>query len=86
MFKSLRRKKPDPGLQNQDRGILVFENTTEVIRAEKVLKAEGWKIKVKAPPPEIRGYRKIKVDTGLYGTKKGGVQYASQSYSRQFLW
>jgi len=54
MFKSLGKKKTDPGSQNQDRGILVFENTTEVIRAENVLKAEGWHIKVKAPPPEIR--------------------------------
>ncbi len=40
--------------QKIDRGILVFENTSEVIRAENVLKAEGWKIKVKGPPPEIR--------------------------------
>ena len=40
--------------QNIDRGILVFENTSEVIRAENVLKAEGWKIKVMGPPPEIR--------------------------------
>ena len=40
--------------QKIDRGILVFENTSEVIRAENVLKAEGWKIKVMGPPPEIR--------------------------------
>ena len=40
--------------QNIDRGILVFENTSEVIQAENVLKAEGWKIKVMGPPPEIR--------------------------------
>ncbi|MEA1934622.1 MAG: putative Se/S carrier-like protein [Thermodesulfobacteriota bacterium] len=40
--------------QNIDRGILVFENTSEVIRAESVLKSEGWKIKVVGPPPEIR--------------------------------
>jgi hypothetical protein len=37
-----------------DLGILVFENTSEVIRAENVLKAEGWKIRVMGPPPEIR--------------------------------
>ncbi|MCD6296671.1 MAG: DUF3343 domain-containing protein [Deltaproteobacteria bacterium] len=37
-----------------DRGILVFENTSEVIRAENVLKAGGWKIRVMGPPPEIR--------------------------------
>jgi hypothetical protein len=37
-----------------DRGMLVFENTSEVIQAEKVLKAEGWSIRVMGPPPEIR--------------------------------
>jgi hypothetical protein len=37
-----------------DRGILVFENTSEVIRAENTLKAEGWRIRVMGPPPEIR--------------------------------
>ncbi|MBW2345431.1 MAG: DUF3343 domain-containing protein, partial [Deltaproteobacteria bacterium] len=40
--------------QNSDRGILVFENTSEVIRAESVLDEEGWKIRVMGPPPEIR--------------------------------
>ena len=40
--------------KNIDRAILVFENTSEVIRAENVPKAEGWKIKVMGPPPEIR--------------------------------
>ena len=37
-----------------DCAILVFENTSEVIRAENVLKEKGWKIKVMGPPPEIR--------------------------------
>lgn len=37
-----------------DRGILVFENTSEVIRAEKLLKKGGWDIRVMGPPPEIR--------------------------------
>ncbi|QTA89398.1 DUF3343 domain-containing protein [Desulfonema magnum] len=40
--------------QNWDRGILVFENTSEVIRAENILKKEGWDIRVMGPPPEIR--------------------------------
>ncbi|MEW6664667.1 MAG: DUF3343 domain-containing protein [Thermodesulfobacteriota bacterium] len=40
--------------EGADRGILVFENTSEVIRAEKILKAEGWPIRVMGPPPEIR--------------------------------
>jgi len=37
-----------------DRGLLVFDNTSEVIRAEQVLKEEGWDIKVMGPPPEIQ--------------------------------
>lgn len=39
---------------SQDLGILVFDHTSEVIRAENALKAEGWEIKVMGPPPEIR--------------------------------
>ena len=40
--------------KSRDRGILVFENTSEVIRAENVLKSKGWRIRVMGPPPEIR--------------------------------
>lgn len=35
-------------------GILVFANTSEVIRAEKVLKEAGWQVRVMGPPPEIQ--------------------------------
>jgi len=37
-----------------DRGILVYENTSEVIQAESCLKAAGWAVRVMGPPPEIR--------------------------------
>jgi hypothetical protein len=37
-----------------ERGLLIFENTSEVIRAEKILKAEGWSVRVMGPPAEIR--------------------------------
>jgi hypothetical protein len=43
-----------PAGQGLDRGILVFENTSEVIRADNILRAGGWDIKVMGPPPEIR--------------------------------
>ncbi|HMA67813.1 MAG TPA: DUF3343 domain-containing protein [Desulfosalsimonadaceae bacterium] len=36
------------------RGILVFENTSEVIRSETLLKAAGFAVRVMGPPPEIR--------------------------------
>jgi len=51
-----REREPSQNMvaSNQDRGILVFNNTSEVIRAESTLKAEGWKIRVMGPPPEIR--------------------------------
>jgi len=39
---------------NADRGIMVFENTSEVIQAENALKREGWEIRVMGPPPEIQ--------------------------------
>lgn len=34
--------------------ILVFANTSEVIRAESLLKKAGWTLRVMGPPPEIR--------------------------------
>ena len=38
----------------EDRGFLVFENTSEVIQAENLLKREGWTVQVMGPPPEIQ--------------------------------
>ena len=52
-FEFLKPKKKSRG-SDQDRGILVFENTSEVIQAENILKSDGWKIRVMGPPPEIR--------------------------------
>jgi len=37
-----------------DRGILVFEHTSDVIQAENALKKSGWSVRVMGPPPEIR--------------------------------
>jgi hypothetical protein len=53
VFKGLRPKSSAEG-RALDRGLLIFENTSEVIRAERVLKAKGWGIRVMGPPPEIR--------------------------------
>ncbi len=54
MLKKLKKNKDKTSKEEYGRGILVFENTTEVIRAENILKANGWKIKVMGPPPNIR--------------------------------
>ncbi|BBO82275.1 hypothetical protein DSCO28_28410 [Desulfosarcina ovata subsp. sediminis] len=40
-------------VSHEDRGFLVFENTSEVIQAENRLKKEGWHVQVMGPPPEI---------------------------------
>jgi hypothetical protein len=37
-----------------DRGLLIFEHTSEVIRAESLLKEAGIDVAVKGPPPEVR--------------------------------
>ncbi len=55
MFSFSKKKiRSAPRSQTTDRGILVFENTSDVIRAENILKADGWEIRVMGPPPEIR--------------------------------
>jgi hypothetical protein len=53
-FLSFLKKRRSTRDRQRDRGILVFENTSEVIRAENALKAAGWNVTVKGPPPEIR--------------------------------
>jgi hypothetical protein len=37
-----------------DRGLLLFTNTSDVIKAEKALKKENLDISVKGPPPSVR--------------------------------
>ena len=53
-----RKKEPDRNTKEKktsvDRGILVFENTSEVIQAENILKKSGWSVKVMGPPPKIQ--------------------------------
>jgi hypothetical protein len=48
------KKEQRSAASGRDRGILVFEHTSEVIRAENVLKADGWIIRVVGPPHEVR--------------------------------
>ena len=36
------------------KGILIFRHTSEVIKAEELLRGRGLDVKVKGPPPEIR--------------------------------
>lgn len=58
MFGFFKKKETAPGKTERqtsvDRGILVFENTSDVIQAENVLKKSGWSVRVMGPPPEIQ--------------------------------
>jgi hypothetical protein len=54
----LKKKKPTPNKKQRgvsaDLGILVFENTSDVIQAENALKQAGWSVRVMGPPPSIQ--------------------------------
>jgi len=49
-----RRKVTTPKGKSPDRGFLSFHNTSEVIKAESLLKEKGWEVRVMGPPPELR--------------------------------
>jgi hypothetical protein len=53
-----KKKKTTPDKKQRDvsadLGILVFENTSDVIQAENALKQAGWSIRVMGPPPSIQ--------------------------------
>jgi hypothetical protein len=53
-----KKKKPTPNKKQRgvsaDLGILVFENTSDVIQAENALKQAGWSVRVMGPPPSIQ--------------------------------
>lgn len=49
-----KRKKAASGKKSPDRGFLAFSNTTEVIKAESLIRKAGWKIRVMGPPPELQ--------------------------------
>ncbi len=55
-FRKTRRPDPTPSAAPEavGRGLLVFANTSEVIRAEKMLKEAGYPVQVKGPPPELQ--------------------------------
>ncbi len=49
-----KRNKKDKTNQSSQKALLIFENTSEVIQAEKILQTQGYKVKVVGPPPEVR--------------------------------
>jgi hypothetical protein len=54
-FKVLKRKKKTaPQKKNPNRGFLSFSNTSEVIKAESLIREKGWRVRAMGPPPELR--------------------------------
>jgi hypothetical protein len=48
-----KKKAPAPP-SRQDKGIMIFDHTSDVIWAEELIKKAGWQIRVMGPPPEIQ--------------------------------
>lgn len=44
--------KTSPGIS--DKGLLAFQNTSEVIAAEQLLRKAGFEVEVKGPPPDLQ--------------------------------
>jgi len=53
-FKKEKKKDTSPKHETVTRGLLIFSNTSDVMRAEQVLKEEDFDIKVVSPPPQYR--------------------------------
>ncbi|MCL6582313.1 MAG: DUF3343 domain-containing protein [bacterium] len=51
--------------QQAARGLLIFSNTTEVIRAEEILKSTGYQIRVVSPPAQYRTGCDLAIDFPL---------------------
>lgn len=49
-----KKNKVQQEANKHDRGLLVFENTSEVIKAETALKSAGLNVRVMGPPPDLR--------------------------------
>lgn len=56
IFRFFQRKRAVPQRESPqvDQGLLVFANTSEVIRAESLLQQAGVPVKVMGPPPEVQ--------------------------------
>ncbi len=84
IYESLVRSKDGGKAPKRDpsaRGILIFSHTSEVIQAESILRAAGFDVQVKGPPPEVRTGCDMAVEFPLiwqlrisYLLKEAGIQ------------
>ncbi len=54
LFRKGKQKKGKVSSKEKDKALLIFDNTSEVIRAENILREKGYNIKVVGPPAHIR--------------------------------
>lgn len=53
-FSEYSLNKKNKNIENNSKALLLFENTSEVIKVENLLKKEGYSVKVVGPPPQVR--------------------------------
>ncbi|MEW5804891.1 MAG: DUF3343 domain-containing protein, partial [bacterium] len=58
-------QKEDPQQEQQARGLMIFSNTSDVIKAEGVLKTAGYSIRVMSPPAQYRTGCDLAIDFPL---------------------
>jgi hypothetical protein len=49
------KKRPKTDDADEERGLFLFYDVAEAIKAEAVLKANGYEVELVAPPPQLRG-------------------------------
>jgi len=71
LLKLLPKKKR---FQNTEKGLLLFLSTSEAIKAETILKKEGYRIKIVAPPQHLRKGCDLSIEFPL--TEQLGIERA----------
>jgi hypothetical protein len=54
LFKGKKKSSIEANEKSPGRGFLAFEHTSEVIRAESIIRKNGWEVRVMGPPPSLR--------------------------------
>jgi hypothetical protein len=53
-FKEKKKPAMESKAKSPHRGFLSFDHTSEVIKAESLIRDKGWRVRVMGPPPELR--------------------------------
>jgi hypothetical protein len=64
-------------------GLVLFQSVDEAIRAEKILKAESYEVKLVAPPPQLRKGCDLAVEINI--AEKPGIERLLRSKNAHFV-